>query len=181
MAPSVDLRAVLRLQPRNREALAELASLIPLAAANSSNGSSNDILSGINGNNLDDSKPSTSKQQPPESSPSLSTKALDMDPKLLQRLGVPKPKPLKQPSFARTKGDDRRLQIVLLPGGDSVRNRGSGNLQTNGKDNISATISRHGKEKAGASRSQRTKEMERMKTECLVYPTWDRYEVKRAD
>jgi len=171
-----DLRAVLRLQPSNREALAELASLIPLTAVNSSNGPSIDISSGVSG---DDSKPSTSKQQTFESSssPSPSTKLVDMDPKSLQRLGIPKPKPLKQPSFARTKGDDRRLKIVLI-GGDSVRNRG--NFQVNGKENM-FTISRHGKEKAGALRSQRTKEMERMKVDCLVYPSWERYEVKRAD
>jgi hypothetical protein len=179
MASSVDLRAVLRLQPSNREALAELASLIPLAAVISSNGPSIDISSGVSDNFRDDSKPSTSKQQTSESSsPSLSTKVVDMDPKSLQRLGIPKPKPLKQPSFARTKGDDRRIKIVLMPGGDSVRNRG--NFQANGKENF-FTISRHGKEKAGALRSQRTKEMERMKAECLVYPSWERYEVKRAD
>ena len=178
MVLSVDLRAVLRLQPSNREALAELASLIPLTAVNSSNGHSIDISSGTSGNLCDDSMPSTSKQQPSESSPSLSTKVVDMDPKSLQRLGIPKPKPIKQPSFARTKGDDRRLKIVLMPGGDSVRNRG--NFQANGKENM-FTISRHGKEKAGALRSQRTKEMERMKAECLVYPSWERYEVKRAD
>ena len=178
MALSVDLRAVLRLQPYNREALAELASLIPLAAVNSSIGPSIDISSGVSGIFCDDSKPSTSKQQPSESSPSLSTNAVDMDPKSLQRLGIPKPKPLKQPSFARTKSDDRRLKIVLMPGGDSVRNRG--HFQANGKENI-FTISRHGKEKAGALRSQRTKEMERMKAECLIYPSWDRYEVKKAD
>lgn len=71
---------------------------------------------------------------------------------------------------------------MLMPaGGDSVRNRGSGNLQINGKENISANVSRHGKEKAGTLRSQKTKEMERMKGECLVYPSWDRYEVKRTD
>ena len=174
MASSLDLRAVLRLQPSNKEALAELASLIPLAAVNSSNGSS--IASGHFG---DDSKPSTSKQPTSESSsPSLSTKAIDMDPKSLQRLGIPKPKPLKQPSFARTTGDDRRLRIVLMSGGDSGRNRG--NFQANGKENF-FTISRNGKEKAGALRSQRTKEMGRMKAECLVYPSWERYEVKRAD
>lgn len=181
IASSVDLRAALRLQPSNREALAELASLIPLAAAvNSSNGPSIDISSGVSDNSRDDSKPSTSKQQQrsESSSPSLSTKAIDMDPMSLQRLGIPKPKPIKQPSFARTKGDDRRLKIVLMPGGDSARNRG--NFQANGKENM-FTLSRHGKEKAGALRSQRTKEMERMKAECLVYPSWDRYEVKRAD
>ena len=173
---SVDLRAVLRLQPSNREALAELASLIPLAAVNLSNGPSVDISSGVNG---EVSRPSTSKQQTSDSSsPSLSTKVLEMDSKSLQRLGIPKPKPLKQPSFARTKGDDRRLKIVLMPGGESARNRG--NFQVNGKENM-FTISRHGKEKAGALRSQRTKEMERMKAECLIYPSWERYEVKRAD
>ena len=177
MGSSVDLRAVLRLQPSNREALAELASLIPLAAVNSSNGPSTDISSGASGSFCDDSKPSTSKQQTSEPSPSLSTKVVDMDPKSLQRLGIPKPKPLKQPSFARTKSDDRRLKIVLMPG-DSVRNRG--NFQANGKENF-FTISRHGKERAGALRSQRTKEMESMKAECLVYPSWERYEVKRAD
>ena len=99
-----------------------------------------------------------------------------MDPKSLQRLGIPKPKPIKQPSFARTKGDDRRLKIVLTGGDSILRNRG------NGKENMfSTSMSRHGKEKAGASKSQRTKEMERMKAECLVYPSWERYEVKRAD
>jgi hypothetical protein len=176
MVSFVDLRAVLRLQPSNKEALAELVSLIPLAAVKSSNGPSTEVSSGVSG---DDSKPSTSKQQTSESSsPSLSSEVVDLDPKSLQRLGIPKPKPLKQPSFARTKGDDRRLKIVLMSGGDSVRNRG--NFQVNGKENM-FTISRNGKEKAGALRSQRTKEMERMKAECLVYPSWERYEVKRAD
>ncbi|KAF8813555.1 hypothetical protein BYT27DRAFT_7181119 [Phlegmacium glaucopus] len=173
-----DLRAVLRIQPSNKEALAELASLIPFAAGNSPNGSS------IDSNHFNESNPSTSKQQPSSLSSSPSTR---MDPKSLQRLGIPKPKPIKQPSFARTKGDDRRLKIVLMSGaaggsgGDSVRNRGSGNSQTNGKENVSATVSRHGKEKAGALRSQKKKEMERMKAECLVYPSWDQYEVRRAD
>ena len=153
-----------------------MASLVPLAAAvNSSNGPSTDIASSVSGD--EDSKPSTSKQQTSESSsPSLSTQVIDMDPKSLQRLGIPKPKPIKQPSFARTKGDDRRLKIVLTGGDSILRNRG------NGKENMfSTSMSRHGKEKAGASKSQRTKEMERMKAECLVYPSWERYEVKRAD
>ena len=70
-----------------------------------------------------------------------------------------------------------------MSAGDSsmLRNRGLGG---NGKENNSisaSSSSRHGKEKAGALRLQRTKEMERMKAECLVYPTWDRYEVKRVD
>ena len=185
---SVDLRAVLRIQPSNREALAELASLIPLTATKLPNGSSIDVSS-----HGDDSNPSTSKQQQPSApgSPSPSTK-MD-DPRSLQRLGIPKPKPIKQPSFARTKSDDRRLKIVLMSsaataagggGGDSSgRNRGgSGHSQTNGKENVSATtISRHGKEKAGALRSQKKTEMERMKAECVLYPSWDRYEVKRVD
>ena len=102
--------------------------------------------------------------------------ALDMDPKSLKHLGIPKPKPIKQPSFARTKNDDRKLKFVLMSGGGD-----SGRKQMNSKGNISTSISRHGKEKAGALRSQKTKEMERMKAECLVYPSWDRYEVKRAD
>ena len=89
-----------------------------------------------------------------------------MDPKPPQRLGIPKPKALKQPLFARTEGDDRRFKIVLImPGGDSVRKQG--NFQVNGKESM-FTISRHGKEKTGALRSHRTKEMERMEADCLV-------------
>ena len=43
------------------------------------------------------------------------------------------------------------------------------------------TPSRHGKEKAGTMKKQKALEMERMKTECLSYPNWDRYIVKKVD
>ena len=41
--------------------------------------------------------------------------------------------------------------------------------------------SRHGKEKAGTIKSKKAKELDRMRAECVTYPSWERYVVKRAD
>ncbi len=152
---SPDLRAVLRLQPANKEALAELESLIPL------NNSDVVVVK-------DNANPSTSKQ------PSR----VESDAEKLRRLCLPKPKPIKQPSFAKTRADEQKLQIISLSAleGSSLNRKASGGNQSH-------VTNRHGKEKAGASRSKAVKELEQMRTDCQSYPGWDkhRYVVKRAD
>ncbi|KAJ7503293.1 hypothetical protein B0H11DRAFT_1711054 [Mycena galericulata] len=82
-----DLRALLKLQPTNTEALHELSTLLP--------------------------PPSTSSEPPlPTSS---SSHDADAAVELHVRLGLPRPKPPKAPPFARTGLDARRLKIVLVP------------------------------------------------------------------
>lgn len=154
----VDLHAVLRLQPSNKEALAELTTLIPLVHKGHSNPSAN---SGDYANS------SSSSKQPPSGA--------DTDANTLQRLGVPKPKPIKQPSFPKTRADERKLKIMALSGSEGFGlNKNAGTNQQSGQ-------SRHGKEKAGTKKSKTTMEIEQMRLECLSYPGWDRYVVKKAD
>jgi len=143
---------VLRLQPANKEALAELDSLIPL------NDSDVVVFS-------DSANPSTSKQ------PSR----VESDAEKLRRLGLPKPKPIKQPSFAKTRADEQKLQFVSL----SALEESGSNRKASGPH----VTNRHGKEKAGAGRSKAVKELERMRADCQSYPGWDkhRYVVKRVD
>ncbi|KAF8963130.1 hypothetical protein BDZ97DRAFT_1661948 [Flammula alnicola] len=163
-----DLRAVLRLQPTNVDAIRELTALIfPPGEQDSSKASLNE-----------DTNPSSSKQS--------SNAQKEKHTEDLRRLGIPEPKPTKQPSFSRTRADDRKLKISLLSGsadGGNGKHRKAGNP---GGDTIHGAQqqqppSRHGKEKAGTMRTRKTKEMERMRAECVTYPSWDRYVVKRVD
>ncbi|KDR78589.1 hypothetical protein GALMADRAFT_64232 [Galerina marginata CBS 339.88] len=168
-----DLRAVLRLQPTNEDALRELKAL---------------LFPSCNENGLDailgDENPSSSKQS---TNAQKEKKAED-----LRRLGIPEPKPTKQPPFSRTRADDRKLKITLMSGmGSSGTGTGkyrkmglAGGADSNSSHGLQQkqqSASRHGKEKAGTMRTKKTKEMERMKAECATYPSWERYVVKKAD
>ncbi|CAA7267517.1 unnamed protein product [Cyclocybe aegerita] len=156
-----DLRAVLRLQPNNLEALAELASLISMADDKN--------LSGTTTN------PSSSKSPP--------SMKIEPNAETLRRLGIPKPKPIKQPPFTKLRSDDRKLKIVLLsPADSSGTGRKFSGLNTSSLNEPQLPppkASRHGKEKAGAIRTRKTKELEKMRAECTNYPSWERYVVKK--
>ncbi|KAH9481839.1 RNA polymerase II-associated protein 3 [Psilocybe cubensis] len=165
-----DLRSALRLQPTNEDAARELKALLfPLGEGDQGTSNSHPP-------SMDDSNPSSSKQ------PSSFPKAKITED--LRRLGVPEPKSTKQPPFPRTKADDRKLKITLLSG-QTENGTGTGKLRKMGTS-IAADLnrpqtSRPGKEKAGTTRSWKTKEMDRMRAECVTYPSWDRYLVKRVD
>ena len=146
----IDLRAVLRLQPNNKEALLELAALIHPITQDQDPTLANYL------------NPSSSRQQS-RTEPGADT---------LRRLGVPKPKPIKQPPFPKTTADERKLKIVMLSGAEGFSsNRRHGQ----------STTSRQGKEKAGTKRSKTMREIEKMRIDCPSYPGWDRYVVKKVD
>ncbi|KJA25072.1 hypothetical protein HYPSUDRAFT_135179 [Hypholoma sublateritium FD-334 SS-4] len=139
-----DLRAVIRLQPTNTDAIRELTELLSATGGEKTSKAIPD----------ENTNPSSSKQAP---SPQKETFA-----EMLRRLGIPEPKPTKQPPFQRTRADDRKLKISLLAG---------------------ATDATHGKHRKGAGtmRTKRAHEMELMRAECMTYPSWDRYTIKRVD
>lgn len=148
-----DLRAVLRLQPHNREALGELLSLMPLPSTPFANV----------GNHT------------PSSSSSKQGAKIESDSDILRRLGVQKQKPTKEPPFARTRADDRKIKILTLPGSEG--------FGTNKKVSTNASQekpTRHGKEKASSARSLGAKEIDRMRLGCASYPGWERYLVKKV-
>lgn len=153
-----DLRAVLRLQPTNSDAIRELTELLfppdGVGFSDSANPSS-----------------SVTKEKHSEK---------------LRRLGIPEPKPTKQPPFPKTHADDRKLKIALVSGmGDgangTAKSRKMGSAAGEAHQQQQQPLKRHGKEKAGTMKSMKTKEMERMRAECATYPSWDRYVVKKAD
>ena len=159
-----DLRAVLRLQPTNADAIRELTELL-----HPPDGDNTSIVF------LDSANPSSSKQ------PTTVTKEKHAE--QLRRLGIPEPKPTKQPPFPKTHADDRKLKIALLSGvGDGANGTAkSRKMGSAAGDSQQQPQKRHGKEKAGTVKTMKTKEMERMRAECATYPSWDRYVVKKVD
>ena len=164
-----DLRAIIRLQPHNAEALSELLSLLPPIPEDTTA----TLVS------------STSKQ------PNTTVEAASA---LLAQLGIHKPKKLKPIPFLRTKADSRKLKITAVPlssttinpasifSGVEFEEDGKGPGRTcgpsyNGNDMRNRT-SRPGKERAS---SAKTREMERLRGECAPYLSWDRYSLRKAD
>jgi hypothetical protein len=82
-----DLRAILKIQPTNAEALFELISLLPPDAS------------------LSTPVPSSSSQASQIRPSSTSS----------QQLPIPKVKPLKSPPFERAESDDRKLKMIMTP------------------------------------------------------------------
>ncbi|KAJ6578078.1 hypothetical protein B0H19DRAFT_575094 [Mycena capillaripes] len=104
-----DLRAILKLQPTNTEAVQELLALVPsptssFISAGSSSPTASTFTSSASG--------SSSSHEP---EPSSSSHTAEPESHLHERLGIAKPKPPKALPFARTRMDERRLKIVLVP------------------------------------------------------------------
>ena len=162
-----DLRAVIRLQPSNTDAIRELTALLASREGEKT-------LKAIPDENTNSS---SSKQVPNPQKETFS--------EMLRRLGIPEPKPTKQPPFQRTRADDRKLKISLLPcATDAANGKNRKGVSPGGElgHNLQPpTPSRHGKEKAGTMRTKRAHEMELMRVECVTYPSWDRYTIKRVD
>src|SRR5258708_17375663 len=132
-----DLRAVLRFQPDNKESLAELAALSHAPQDQDSTPA----------NYLN---PSSSTQAP----------RTESDAEILRRMGVAKPKPIKQPPFPRTTAYERKLTINILSCSEDFSSNRKHSQNTNP----------HGKEKSGAKKSKAITEIERMRIECSSYP-----------
>jgi hypothetical protein len=89
---------------------------------------------------------------------------------------------MKPPPFPKTHADDRKLKIVLMSGlGDGANGAAKSRKMGGSLGDVQQQPSRHGKEKAGTMKTRNTKEMERMRAECVTYPSWDRYVVKKVD
>ncbi|KAF8155339.1 hypothetical protein K438DRAFT_1910135 [Mycena galopus ATCC 62051] len=118
-----DLRAILKLQPTNTEALQELLALVPPPPP-SPTSASTPLASSASTTSLSspaEPSPSPSSSTAPVPSNSHSrenshahhpTDPLDQE---RERLGVAKPKQPKPLPFARTRADDRKLKIVVVP------------------------------------------------------------------
>lgn len=149
----LDLRAVLKLQPSNSEALAELISLRP---------------------------PKSSISSSPSASSSSGAQAEPSSPHLHDRTGIGKPKPPKPLPFARTKADDRKLKMALLSTSlASVLPHSCDHLveafaNSRGKEQIDKLSGKGGP-------GTRERLMEALRSESVSYPSWDRYVVKRVD
>lgn len=184
---------MLKLQPNNAEAIAELASLLPPDRPSPK----------PNIKKLTTPSPGSSSSAPVPPSPSSSSS-------LQSKSGsgaapTKKKEQSKQLPWARTKADERRLKVILIPasaaeiafeeyGKQYAReaaaasgcthphhpNRGAGTGKNKGK----AAASAAGKRTSGnaGSKNSRIREMEEiMRAETVVYPSWDRYIVKKVD
>lgn len=146
-----DLRAVLKLQPNNMEAITELASLLPQTRLNEEEKE-----------NIPGSSSSSSKPQ--------SNDNTDYINEVLDRLNIARPKQPKPPPFHRTRLDDKRLKITLMTVSASEYEE---LLRHDGKNCSHSNLKR----KAKAS----LKEVDKSKADAVLYPGWDRYIVKKAD
>lgn len=86
---------------------------------------------------------------------------------LLERLGVRRPKQPKPAPFPKTRADERRLKIVTVPAPAAEISE------------IFCAHPFHRREAPG--RPSKPMNIEQLKTETFLYPSWDRYVVKRAD
>ncbi|EGN99413.1 hypothetical protein SERLA73DRAFT_182385 [Serpula lacrymans var. lacrymans S7.3] len=131
-----DLRAVLKLQPCNTEANAELWSLIPPEPTVSASSSSYATSSSLN-------------------NASLRPLALSN----YSHLRVPKSK-FKQPPFSRTKGDDRKIKIVLLP--------------------TTVELASSRSPCGNRAKAKRKAEGTDVKTETFAVPNWEKYVIRQV-
>ncbi|KAK7055910.1 Acetamidase Formamidase [Favolaschia claudopus] len=201
------LRAVLKLQPTNAEAIQELLTLLPPSPTSSATTFASSTSSSSN-TGADASK---SRQE-----------------LLHERLGIGKPKLPKPLPFPRTRADDRKLRIVIVPApapGDSAQvchhhhghghqhtthshshghacnghhhhhhhhdgsssSKGKGKGTSNAAEMGIAAATRREKEQALEAEMLKMLEAMRLDTGAaggafsVMLPSWDRYVVKRAE
>ncbi|KAF8629612.1 hypothetical protein AX15_003353 [Amanita polypyramis BW_CC] len=150
-----DLRAVLKIQSNNREAIAELASLVPQIRI--------------------------SEDAPPIPSSSSSSKPLPGDNtnyinEVLHRLNIARPKQPKAAPFPRMQAEERKLKITLMTFSASEYEellRSENPHKRN--DGNRAPSNKRRREKGSL------KEVDKNRVDAVVYPGWDRYIVKRAN
>ncbi|KAH7921028.1 hypothetical protein BV22DRAFT_1132596 [Leucogyrophana mollusca] len=162
-----DLRAALKIQPSNSEAIAELLSLLPPEQATPS-------------------PPSASSSSAPSNSSSLQR------PSNSDRLQLPKPKPPKQLPFARTWGDDRKIKIVAVPVTfevpvpDASCPLPPALAKASGSSHPSSTKTNPQPSPAGPKAAKPKAEIPnsgvKVKTqkESFVFPSWEKYVVKQV-
>ncbi|KAL1734771.1 hypothetical protein EV714DRAFT_268492 [Schizophyllum commune] len=149
-----DLRAALKLQPSNIEALTELCSLIPDRSL--------------------EPTPCSSSAHTPSSS------AHPSDAALRSHLGLPKPKPIKPPPFPRTEADERVLKFSFLPAPSDEAGIGALRRELGLRDRQWARsgYSRKGSKKAGGKEGEG---VVREEDKTILFPSWEWFSVKRVD
>ncbi len=195
-----DLRAALKLQSQNTEAVNELLSLIPPVPTPA-------LIPSVTATPPPPSSssatgPSSSSKDSQKTSNESTQKTDSPDQDLFDRLGVPKPKKPKDPPFPRVRNDNRKLKIVLLPSSNTPFPPpldGESLLTTAGFEcehsvgcahwlerERALTAEKEGKgggkdmkgKGKGKVKGEKTKEIEKMKAEGVSYPSWERYVVK---
>ena len=204
-----DLRSVLKLQPTNNEAMAELGSLLPPDTSRPilhSNPNPKPKTQGLS--------PSVPTQTPSSSSychpGSVNGSIRGPGP----GIGEEKPplkaktKPSKQQPFVRTRADERKLRIVLIPATTAEmaleepgaatpgatrhhHSHDNGDMEGKGKDKekVNSDAYGSGNRKGKAIRNSsaigkeagksKWREMEEIvRSETVVYPSWDRYIIR---
>jgi RNA polymerase II-associated protein 3 len=116
---NTDLRCVLKLQPTNTEAVTELASLLPLPNPNSKTKTKEPsppvspfIPSQFPSSSTSRSCPDSASTPIPGSEAAVGGAGNGLDGRQQSKSKL---RQSKQPPFARTKADERRLKIVLIP------------------------------------------------------------------
>jgi hypothetical protein len=206
-----DLRSVLKLQPTNTEAMAELASLLPPDHSVSNLTSSPSPKSKIDRLSPQIAAPTPSQSPSSSSSRPTLSPANGPGPGVGTGLGsksgnaekqqpAAKTKQGKQLPFPRTKADDRKLKIVLIPVTAEEMALEANNCPTHhhrhddmgkgkgkGKEKAIRSEKRKAKANLNVTESKKAekskwKEMEEIvRSETVVYPSWDRYIVRRMD
>ncbi|KAG5646497.1 hypothetical protein DXG03_003262 [Asterophora parasitica] len=197
-----DLRAVLKVQPTNVEALAELASLLPPERPKPKPKPNIDQPN-IDQPGIPDALSSSSASSrpiaPPQSSPSSSSSSKPgPNPESLPKADSKarrRAEQAKQPPWPPTKADERKLKVVLIPApavGMAFEEYGrhyarqaaaAGHTSSPAVKNDKGSVA-SGKWPAHNDKMKHSKirEMEEiMKTETVVYPSWDRYIVRRVE
>lgn len=195
-----DLRSALKLQPTNNEAVAELASLLPPDPLPDSNSKSK-------GPNLSSPSSSSSYFRPGSVNGQAPGPGLVIGVGNEKQQPKSKFKPSKQTPFVRTKADERRLKVVLIPAtaaelaleeheetitrvthhphdSSDITAKGKGKDKEqarteNGKGKVNTRPDENGSGKAEKSKWREMEEI--VRSETVVYPGWDRYIVKRMD
>ncbi|KAJ7149850.1 hypothetical protein C8R43DRAFT_1006848 [Mycena crocata] len=195
-----DLRAILKLQPTNTEAIQELLALLP--PSTSSSPTSSTFTSSISS-----SSSHAAAAEPSHNAASSATAELH------ERLGIAKPKHPKPLPFSRTRMDDRKLKVVLVPAPaadaplglchhhqhqhehtcdgrhhhhghghrhekDKAKGKGKG---TSAAAAGMGSATRREKEQALEAEMLRVLEAMRVDSMAVTIPSWDRYVVRRAD
>ncbi|KAF8636149.1 hypothetical protein AX17_003752 [Amanita inopinata Kibby_2008] len=152
-----DLRAALKLQPNNIEAITELASLVPQ-------------------NRTTPIAPPLPSCSSSSSKPSHRDKSECVN-EGLERLNVSSPKQPKVPPFPRTRGDERKLKITpMTVSGSDYDCMAHGNNGCGRHTHVSI-----GQHSSHAKKNISNAKDDKPGVDVIVYPGWDRYVVKRVD
>ncbi|KIL65744.1 hypothetical protein M378DRAFT_161739 [Amanita muscaria Koide BX008] len=173
-----DLRAALKLQPDNMDAIRELAAMAP-KTRESEDGKSSTILSPpFNPSSSSYFSSSSGSGSSSSSKPNPTTLNPDYIAEILERFNIAEPKQPKPPPFSRTKADDRKLKINVYTLSASDYEECLKGEKCRKKDKDGKCTAGH-KSKTKAT----VREVERSSggSDVVIYPGWDKYVVKKVE